>query len=46
MGVHHEADLHPVADRVANDPAGEHVLDCAEVEFALVGRVFRDVSHP
>ena len=36
QGVHREVGLHPVADRVAHDPAGEHVLDRAEVELAIV----------
>ena len=39
QGVHREMGLHPVADREAHDPAGEHVLDGAEVELALVGPV-------
>ncbi|MGO1623077.1 hypothetical protein, partial [Flaviflexus sp.] len=39
------------ADRVAHDPAGEHVLDGAEVELALVdlnssGPVLGDVGQP
>ena len=37
QGVHCETGSHPLADRVAHDPAGEHVLDGAEVELALVG---------
>src|SRR5699024_9559893 len=39
QGVHRETCLHPVADRVAHDPAGEHVLDRAEVELPLIGPV-------
>lgn len=37
QGVHREASLHSVADRVAHDAAGEHVFDGAEVELALIG---------
>ncbi len=44
--VHREAGLHTVADRVADDPSGEHVLDGAEVELALVGPVLGDVGQP
>src|SRR5699024_10315312 len=40
------AGLHPVADGVADNPAGECVLDRAEVELALVGPVLGDVSQP
>src|SRR5690606_37821053 len=44
--IHCEASLHPVADGVADDAAGEHVLDRAEVELALVGPVLGDVRQP
>ena len=37
QGVHREPGLHPVADRVAHDPAGEHVFDGAKIELALIG---------
>ena len=46
QGVYREACLHPVADRVADDPAGEYVFDRAEVELALVGPMLRDVGQP
>src|SRR5450756_1506576 len=39
QGVNGELGLHPVADRVANDPVGEDVLDRAAVDLALVGAV-------
>ena len=46
QGIHRETSLHPVAHRVAHDPAGEHVLDRAEIELALVGPVLGDVGQP
>src|SRR5699024_5570171 len=46
QGVHREARLHPVADGVTDDPAGEHVLDRAEVELPLLGPVLGDVRQP
>src|SRR5699024_1887353 len=35
QGVHREASLHPVADRVTHYPSGEHIFDGAEIELAL-----------
>src|SRR5699024_2132998 len=46
QGVHRDTRLHPVADGVADDPTGEHVLDRAEVELALVGPVLGDIRQP
>src|SRR5665647_400095 len=46
QGVHGELGLHPVADRVPDDPVGEHVLDRAAVDLALVGAVLGDVREP
>lgn len=46
QGVHRETGFHSVRDRVADDPAGEHVFDGAEVELALVGPVLGDVGQP
>lgn len=45
-GVDGERCLHPVADRVADDPVGADVLDRAEVEPALTGPVLGDVGQP
>lgn len=41
-----EAGLHPVADRVADDPVAETVLDRAAVQLARTGPVFGDVDQP
>ena len=46
QGVYCETRFHPVADGVADDPSGEHVLDRAEIELALVGPVLGDVGQP
>jgi len=46
QGVHRKVGLHPVADRVADDPAGGHVLDRAEVELPLIGPVLRKIGQP
>src|SRR5690625_388171 len=46
QGVHCKTSLHSVADGVADDAAGEHVFDGAEVELALVGPVLGDVGQP
>jgi hypothetical protein len=46
QGVDREAGFHPVADGVAGDSAGVHVLDGAEVGLSLAGGVFGDVGQP
>src|SRR5690625_5929243 len=46
QGVHCKTSLHSVADGVADDAAGEHVFDGAEVELALVGPVVGDDGQP
>jgi hypothetical protein len=38
-GGDHDASLHPVVDGPADDPVREHVLDGAQVELPLAGRV-------
>ena len=44
--VHRELGGHPVAHRVADDPGRARVLDRAQVELPLTGRVFGDVGEP
>ena len=41
-----EGRFHPIIDRVADDPVGAGILDRAQVELALGGRVLRDVGEP
>ena len=41
-----KAGLHPVIDRVANDPVRVHVLDSAQVQLAFVGTVLGEVGQP
>ena len=43
---HRQGCLHPVIDRVADDPVRPRVLDRAHVELALVGPVLGDVGEP
>lgn len=45
-GLDGQVGLHPVADPVAHDPVGEHVLDRAEAELDFVGPVFGDACQP
>ena len=45
-GRDRERCLHPIIDRVADDPAREDVLDRTQVERALVGTVLGDVGEP
>ena len=45
-GVDGQDGLHPVTDRVADDPARPDVLDGAQVELALAGVVLGDVGQP
>jgi hypothetical protein len=46
-GVDRQLSGHPVGDGVADDPVGPHILDGAEVELALTGRMLRDAEvHP
>ena len=46
QGVHCEVRLHPIADGVTDDAAGEQVLDRVEVEPALVGSTLCDAGQP
>ena len=41
-----QSGLHPLVDRVADDPVGEHVLDRADVELAFTCPVLGDVGEP
>ena len=45
-GLDGQAGLHPRLDGIADDPVGAGVLDRAEVELALTGRMLGDVSQP
>ena len=45
-GVDSKLRSHPVRDRVADDPVGEHALDRAAVELAFAGPMLRDVREP
>jgi len=45
-GVDGELGGHAPVDRVADDPVGEHVLHCAQVELGVPGPVFRNVREP
>src|SRR5699024_9111835 len=45
-GIDSQTRLHPRADRVANDARRAGVLDCAQVQLALIGVVLRDVGEP
>jgi len=45
-GLDGQPGLHPVRDRVSDDPAGGDVFDRAEVKLALPGAMLSDVhSH-
>lgn len=46
QGGHGQRGLHPGVDRVADDSVRVQVLDCAEVELALIGAVLSDVGQP
>jgi len=46
QGVHCDLGGHAVADRVPDDPVGEHVLDRTEVELAFARGVLGDVPEP
>ena len=45
-GVNGELRGHPVRDRVADDPVGEHVFDRAAVELAFARPTLRDIGEP
>jgi hypothetical protein len=41
-----EPGLHPRADRIDDDPTGEHVFDRAEIQRPRTGVVLGDMSEP
>ncbi len=45
-GGHSAPGLHPIADRVADDPVRVDVLDRTQIELALIGAVFGNVDEP
>jgi hypothetical protein len=46
QGSHREGRLHPGVDGIAHEAAGVDVLDRAQIQLALAGRVLGDVREP
>src|SRR5271165_934918 len=45
-GVDGDARLHPLVDRVADDPVGKDVFDRAEVKLSFLRPMLGDVGEP
>lgn len=45
-GLDHDLGVHPIRDRVADDPVAEAVLDGAEIQLPLRAAMFAELGQP